>query len=106
MGTMFFLSVGVVPPPRDEREGRVTVTLDSNGDRFDWTKVTGDLLIIKSSDSKPEKAYTGLSYRGSWFYIDDNHLESKSTFTLLAQLMALQAGDIKLTGPVLTLPVR
>ena len=106
MGTMFFLSVGVVPPSRDEREGWVTVTLDSNGDRFDWTKVTGDLLIIKSSDSKPEKAYTGLSYRGSWFYIDDNHLESKSTFTLLAQLMALQAGDIKLTGPVLTLPVR
>ena len=106
MSTMFFLSVGVEPPARDERAGRVTVTRYPNGDRFDWRNVTGDLLIIKSSDSKPEKAYTGLSYRGSWFYIDDNHLDSKSTFTLLAQLMALQAGDIKLTGPVLTLPVR
>ena len=88
MSTMFFLSVGVEPPPRDERAGRVTVTLDSNGDFFDWRNVTGDLLRIHASDSRPEKAYTGLSYRGSWFYIDDDDLESKSTFTLLAQLLA------------------
>ena len=106
MSTMFFLSVGVKPPPRDERAGLVTVTLDSNGDIFDWTDVTGDLLKIYSSDSRPEKAYTGLSYRGSWFYIKDDELDSKSTFTLLAQLIALQAGDIELTGPVLTLPIR
>ena len=106
MSTMFFLSVGVEPPPRDERAGRVTVTRYPNGDRFDWTDVTGDLLRIHSSDSRPEKAYTGLSYRGSWFYIDDNDLESKSTFTLLEQLLALQAGQLTLTGPVLTLPVR
>ncbi len=68
--------------------------------------MTGDLLRIHASDSRPENAYTGLSYRDSWFYIDDTDLESKSTFTLLAQLLALQAGDIKLYGPIQTISVR
>ena len=106
MGTMFFLSLGVEPPSKDERAGRVTVTLDEEGNRFDWTNVTRDLLEIRSSDDRPDNAYTGISYRGSWFYIDDSDLESKSTFSLLAQILALQAGDVELTGPVLTLPVR
>jgi hypothetical protein len=106
MGSMFFLSLGVEPPLEDERAGRVTVTLDEEGRRFDWSDVTRDLISIRSSDSRPENVYTGISYRGSWFYIDDGDLESKSSFSLLAQLFALQAGDIELTGPVLTLPVR
>jgi hypothetical protein len=44
-------------------------------------------------------------YRGSWFYIDDSDLDSKSTFTLLGQLTNLQAGDLPSTAPLLTLPV-
>jgi hypothetical protein len=106
MGAMYFLSLGVEPPPKDERAGRVTVTLDEGGSRFEWTNVTKDLLRIQSSDDRPENAYTGISYRGSWFFIDDSDLESKSSFSLLAQLIVLQAGDVELTGPVLTLPVR
>lgn len=37
--------------------------------------------------------------------IDDSDLDSKSTFTLLAQLLELQSGDVKAAGPLLTLPV-
>jgi hypothetical protein len=44
-------------------------------------------------------------HRGHWFYIADDDETSKSTFTLLNQLFALQSGDVEETKPVLTLPV-
>jgi len=44
-------------------------------------------------------------YRDHWFYIPDEDLASKSTFSLLAQLFALQAGSGDGLRPVLTLPV-
>ena len=105
IGIMFFLSQGVEVPSQHEAEGRVTITLDEEGQRFDWKRITGDLLRIRSSEEFPKNAYSVIAYRGSWFYIDDSDLESKSTFSLLSQLLALQAGDIEPAGPVLTLPV-
>ncbi len=89
----------------DESEGRVTVTTDEHGNRFDWRQVTGELMHIRWSDKRPKNAYVTVSYRVRWFYIDDSDLTSKSTFSLLMQLFALQAGEIKSTSPVLTLPI-
>lgn len=43
--------------------------------------------------------------RGSWFYIDDSDLDSKSTFSMLMQLFALQSGNSDGMTPVLTIPV-
>jgi hypothetical protein len=51
-------------------------------------------------------AFVAIPYRGQWFYLADNDLESKSTFMLLSQLFRLQAGAAKAAGPTLTLPVR
>nr|VFJ59803.1 MAG: hypothetical protein BECKFM1743C_GA0114222_102561 [Candidatus Kentron sp. FM]VFJ62796.1 MAG: hypothetical protein BECKFM1743A_GA0114220_103161 [Candidatus Kentron sp. FM]VFK13076.1 MAG: hypothetical protein BECKFM1743B_GA0114221_102656 [Candidatus Kentron sp. FM] len=104
-GIMFFLSHGVDVPERDLAAGRVTVTKNNDGDPFDWQLVVGDLLDIKSQDSPPVNAAVAIEYRGSWFYIDDSDLQSKYTFMLLGQLSALQAGNIKRAGPVLTMPV-
>ena len=43
-------------------------------------------------------------YRGHWFYIPDDDLETKSTWGLLAQLVSLQAGgEAKGLVPALTL---
>jgi len=106
MGTMYFLSLGVEPPLRDQQAGRVVVTHDKDGKVFDWGPVTKDLLKIRSSEDRPNDAYTGVSYRDSWFFIEDDDIHAKSTFTLLAQLMVLQAGDVELKTPVLTLPLR
>ena len=39
-----------------------------------------------SSDKRPENAATAIFYRGSWFYIDDSDLDSKSTFSMLGQI--------------------
>lgn len=105
LGILFYLSQAVEAPPRDVELGRVTRTIYPNGDPFDWTRMTGDLLRIASSAQPVEHAAVQVRYRGTWFYIDDTHLDSKSTFSLLAQLFSLQAGEVKGDGPVLTLPL-
>ena len=102
---MFFLSHAVEIPQRDRVAGRVTVTRDGDGQPFDWTRVTGDLLTIKSQDEQPANAAVAVQYRGSWFYIDDSDINSKYTFMLLGAATALQSGNIERAGPLLTLPV-
>ena len=39
------------------------------------------------------------------FSIDDGDLDSKSTFSMLNLVLALQAGELPAGGPILTLPV-
>jgi len=105
MGSLFYVSQSVEVPQEDERMRRVTVTRDVGEDRFDWREVTGGLMHIHSSKRQPTNTYLAIYYRGSWFYIDDDDLTSKSTFSLLMQLFALQAGEVKATVPILTLPL-
>jgi len=93
LGVMFYLSVAVEAPKQDVVEGRVTVTKTDEGDVFDWTEITGDLLRIHNSPNQPEDVSLLISYRNYWFYINDSDLISKSTFSLLAQIYALQAED-------------
>jgi len=102
---MFFLSHAVEIPQRDQAAGRVTVTRDGDGQPFDWSRITRDLLVIKSQTEPPVNAAVAVQYRGSWFYIDDSDMNSKYTFMLLGALTALQAGQIESVGPLLTLPV-
>jgi hypothetical protein len=83
----------------------VTVTRDAEGRDFDWGLVTGDLFRVRSRRLPPSSAYAATHYRGSWYYIDDADLDTKSTFAFLMQLFALQAGSIESAGPILTLPV-
>jgi hypothetical protein len=104
-GVFFYLSQSVEVPKADQELGKVTLTKSSTGQPFDWTQVTGDLLRIRSQAERPKEAAVAISYRGSWFYIDDSDLASKTTFSLLSQIFALQAGKSKTVTPVLTLPV-
>jgi hypothetical protein len=101
----FYISQSVSVPLEHEQQGKATVTRDKQGNRFDWQNVTGDLISIPSAPQRPKNAYIAIRYRDHWFYIDDRDLTSKSTFSLLMQMFSLQAGEIKTTGPILTLPV-
>jgi len=83
----------------------VTITKDEAGNPFDWEKVLGDSLQIRSGSSRPTESAVAVYYRGNWFYIDDSDLESKATLSLLSQVFALQAGESEGIVPVLTLPV-
>ncbi len=105
IGIMYYLSHGVDTPEADREKGRVTVTLDEKGQLFDWDKVTGDLMQVRTSHGMPENAIVAVEYRGEWYYLDDTDLGSKSTFSMLGQLFSLQSGNAKTLAPTLTLPV-
>lgn len=93
LGTMFYLSQSLEVPNSHREQGKVTITQYASGEPFEWSQVTGEILRIHSRFRLPGRPYVAVRYRGSWFYIDDSDLNSKSTFSLLAQLFALQAGN-------------
>ena len=106
LATMFYLSKGVVVPERDLNSRAVSVTLDEQGEPFDWQLVTGDLFRIESSDTRPDSAFRTARYRNSWFYIRDDDPASKETFMLFSSLLSLRAGEAPKSSTALTLPVR
>jgi len=105
LGMMYYLSHAVEAPEEDQTGGKVTLTRYSSGKPFNWADVTGELLKIHSQSTQPAQAAMAVNYRDSWFYIDDSDLQSKSTFSLLAQIFSLQSGNAKDKGPLLTLPL-
>jgi len=107
MSIFFYLSQNVDTPKEHKAAGLVTVTRNKDGSEFDWSKTAGGSQFhIRQSEKQPDTAFVSIPYRGQWFYLADNDLESKSTFMLLSQLFRLQAGAAKSAGPTLTLPVR
>lgn len=106
LASMYYLSQAVETPPEDREANKVTTTRSSTGEIFDWNNVMDNLFRVHTSSSSPSNAYLAVNYRGNWFYIDDSDLNSKSTFSLLKQLLALQSGESKSQTPVLTIPVR
>ncbi|MGB5811063.1 MAG: hypothetical protein WBG86_11070 [Polyangiales bacterium] len=105
IGVMNYLSQAVEPPQKDVKGGRVTLTRHRDGSEFDWPVITKEIFRVASSATEPDNAFISVQYRGSWFYIDDSDLNSKSTFNLLDQLFQLQSGNVAGAGPLLTLPL-
>jgi len=105
LGMLFFLAEAIEVPERDTHAGKVTITRSETGEPFDWRQVTGGLLRVRAASARPLGAVIAVRYRGSWFYIDDVDLMSKSIFSLLSQLFALQAGKTERMLPILTLPI-
>ena len=106
LATMFYLSKGVIVPERDLKGRAVNITVNEEGEPFDWQMVTGDLFRVESSDTRPESAFRAVRYRNSWFYIRDDDPESKGTFMLFGSLLSLRAGEAPKSSTALTLPVR
>ncbi len=104
---LFYLSHNVQVPKEHIEDGLVTVTKTAEGQLFDWNQTpAGKLFRVKSSSSYPDNAFLAVSYHDYWYYIEENDLQSKSTFMLLMQLFDHQSGRSKSTNPVLTIPVR
>ncbi len=106
LAVMFFLSQGVDVPSLHESQGKVTVTRRSNGERFDWSELTGRVFHVRSSEGVPEDAFVRVFYRGHWFFIADTDLNSKTTFNLLTYLFNLKAAGKTSQEPLMTYPVR
>ncbi len=100
------LSTSVEVPLRDEESGRVTVTRDARGERFEWSQMMDGLFRVRSQGEQPTDAVVAVRYRGAWFFIDDTDIDSKDTFRLLDQVGSILAGETQPSAaPVLTLPV-
>ena len=107
LGLLYFLSQSVNVPISDELNGLITITTDEHGNGFDWNEVLEGIMHIRSAYPIPREVCHNrrirVCYRGSDFYIDDRDLESKATFSMVSQLMALQSGCVVI--PALTLPI-
>lgn len=94
IGILNYLSQAVNVPARDAEAGLVTVTRSADGSQFDWLQVFDRLFQVSAALESPAGAAVAVRYRDAWFYLRDDDLDSKSTFSLLAQLMALQSGSV------------
>ena len=104
---LYYLSQNVSIPEEHKNEGLVTITHTLSGEEFNWGETpAGEVFKVKFSEDYPEHAFIAVPYRGYWFYLADDDLQTKATFMLLMQLFDLQAGQTKYTGPTLTLPVQ
>jgi hypothetical protein len=105
LGMFFYLSHGIDVPAEHAATGLVTLTRDAEGRLFDWRRLTGDILSVKTSTVRPERAAVAVPYRGHWFYIEESDLESKSTLALLIELLNMSADEDLGAAPTLTLAV-
>ena len=87
---MFYLSQGISIPIEHQELGLVTLTLDENGNPFNWEELTGDLIRVFSCKHRPKNAAVAVKFKGYWFYIDDRDLNTQSTFTLLVELFGIE----------------
>lgn len=106
IATMNYLSQGVEAPQVDREAGRVTRTLADDGQSFDWQHMLAGVFHVIPSAARPEDAAVAVRYRGAWFQIRDDDLDSKATFSLLSQLLALQGGQIPGQGAPVSYSIR
>lgn len=63
-----------------------------------------DLFEVRVAHEEPKGAYVKVRYRGHWYYIGQEDPCSQATFMLLSQLLSIQAGNVSVLAPALTLP--
>jgi len=106
LSLLYFLSHGVEIPEIDKLQGKVTRTADVSGYEFDWQTVLDGVLTVRAKVEPCEVLpAASVCYRGHYFYIDDRDLDSKSTFSLLSQLLALQITCPDLPVTAFTIPL-
>jgi hypothetical protein len=102
---MTFLSKGVCVPEEHVTSGIAPVTLDQTGQPYDWTQITAGHFVVHAQKHRPREAEVAVPYRGYWFYIAPNDVNSRATLAILEIVFALQESGDRSVGPVLTLPI-
>lgn len=100
-----FLSKGVCPPPDHVTKGIAPSTLDEFGQIYDWNQVTQGLFQVCYSRKKPKRAEMAVKYRGYWFYIAPDDVQSRAVMAIYEILFAVQESSGSSPGPLLTLPL-
>jgi hypothetical protein len=101
---MTFMSKGVCVPVEHVRSGEAPTTRGPDGRPFDWTSVTAGNFFVASQKHRPHNAEVAIPYRGYWFFIPKDDVDSRSALAVLEVLFSLQESEDVSSGPVLTLP--
>jgi len=102
LSIMADLAAEVMVPKDHVKKGKVLPTFIDKA-----TEAGGNIVSPKvhTSLERPDEAFAQASYRGNWFYIDDNDIRSKRTFSFVMLLFSLaETGSGSTSGPILTLP--
>ena len=99
---MYFLAQGVEVPQADVTD-RVAGP-NTNSGLLGKPGSDERLFRVNSSAEEPERAAVKVHYRNTWFFIEDNDADSKTTFALVSMLVMLQSGDTSKVTPLITLP--
>ncbi|MBI5897061.1 MAG: hypothetical protein HZB24_14015 [Desulfobacterales bacterium] len=94
------ISTDIEVPVSDVQEKRVSPTFAETiaGEKL------APLIRIQSSPGKPDDAFASVSYRNSYFWIDDRDLSSKKLFTFLMFVFTLVETGDKGGAPIVTIP--
>jgi hypothetical protein len=101
LSALSYISQGIRAPQVHVDAGKVRRTLRADQQPFEWQELLGDVFQVQSADEAPEEASVAILYRDHYFFIPDNDLETKSTFVLLTQLMALHSAPAS-AGPAMS----
>lgn len=94
LGTLVYLSHGVEVPTGDGTARSLDFVGD-DGAPVQVERVSRPLLSIRLSDDRPEGAYASADYRGRWYTVRDDDLQSKQYLLLLRILFsALSSEDL------------
>ncbi|MGP0064150.1 MAG: hypothetical protein ACLQGP_11200 [Isosphaeraceae bacterium] len=102
---MTFLSKGVCIPEEHVRMGIAPMTPGSDGRPFDWTRITAGNFFVRAQKHRPREAEVAVEYRGYWFYVAADDVNSRAVMAILEILFALQESEDRAHGPLLTLPL-
>lgn len=102
---MYYLSHAICVPDAHVKSGVAAVTRYPDGTPFDWRQVTGDILRVEVSRLPPKCAAVKVKHRGHWFYISRDDVSSRTTLSLMQEVIRLQKLESGDNSPTLTLPV-
>lgn len=103
---LLFLSKGVCVPQEHVESDIVPNTTGPDGRIYDWTRVTAGNFFVRSSKHRPRDPEVAVSYRGYWFYIPRDDVNSRSILAIIEILVSLEDSESRVIGgPLLTIPV-
>ena len=101
MEIMLQLGHGIELPETHKTSGKVLPGFAKSGD-----KQPEPLVRIHSGKNAPASTYAAVQYKEYWYWIDDNDVMSKRTFTFLLILFSLAETGQSAASPVVTIPSR
>ena len=103
LGALYALSHTIDIPFEHQDAGFVTSSHNTAGNTGDWEHFLGGLFDVKTSSEDPGAVFVKVKYRGHWFWIPNDDLNAKTSFSLLNFLLALQSAGGQGKAPLLTI---